>query len=168
MKRFLSLLVAMIMCLGMSTMAFAAEVPETTQNISVESNQAMPRGGVETWAKRTSFYNVGKFTMEGNNLTPVKTMGATGTLSLRLDDVHHVGSLDSINLRVEIRNANTQAVLKSWTINNFWGVANHELSGGLAVKSGQKIQISFRAYDAATGNYVASKPVYVSYSYRLK
>lgn len=169
MKRFLAILSAICLCLSMSTIAFATEkVTDVTESKSAEVWEVMPFGGVETWVKKTSFYNVGSFTMEGNNLTPVKTMGTAGTLSLRLDDIHPVGSTSNINLRVQIRNASTQAVLKEWVIKDFWGLANYELSGGLTVKSGQKIQISFRAYDAASGNHVASKQVYVSYSYRLK
>lgn len=176
-KRFLAFALAMCMCLGMATVASATEVnhnpmiaeTEVWKMTTVDGEEMAPYGGgTETWGASEGFVHVGSFTMEGNNLTPVKTMGVKGKLYLKLNDVHPVGSTDNINLRVQIRDASTQAVLKQWTINDFWGVANRELSGYLEVKQGQKVQISFRAYDADSGQYIDSKQVYVSYSYKLQ
>ena len=90
-KRFLAFALAMCMCLSMATVASATEVEnnpltaetEVWKMTTVDAEEAVPYGGAETRAKKTSFYNVGSFTMEGNNLTPVKTMGVAGKLYLK-------------------------------------------------------------------------------------
>ena len=179
MKRLLSLLLATVLCLGMSSVAFAAETPETSlegntaENV-VEENQISDTANgeivpfaAETWGKSTSFKKVGTFTMEGNNLTPVKTIGATGSLSLRLDDVQAVGEMKNIHLIVQIKDHNTQKVLKEWSIYEFWHIQNH-VSSSLNVKKGQKIQIYFKAFNANTGLYDDNQLVKITYSYRLK
>lgn len=124
-KRVIVSLLTLAMCLGMSSTAFAMESDKDTtkekfgimvsdDTLATENAEIIPFGGVETWNKTSSFKNVGSFTMEGNNLTPVKTMGGSGQLSLRLDDVFLVNSLDNIDLLVQIVDHNTQKVLKEW------------------------------------------------------
>ncbi len=178
-KRLISSLLALVMCLVLSSTAFAAEGNKDTtkgnvatdvkeETLSAENANIVPFSGAETWGKTSSFKNVGTFTMEGNNLTPVKTMGANGNLSLKLDNANVVGSLDSINLRIEVRSHATQKVLKSWTFYDFWGISNTQLSGSVKVNKGDQIQIYFRVYDADTGNYNDNRQVNISYSYKLQ
>lgn len=170
MKRLFSMLIAVVMCFGVSSVAFATEIPnnDSIAITTAKENEGIVPFAAETWGKTSSFRKVGTFTMEGNNLTPVKTMGSSGTLSIKLDDAHVVGNLSSINLKVQIKDHSTQRVLKEWTITRFSGIANYELSGGLAVRSGQRIQVHFTAYDAATGNYNDNRQVNITYSYRLR
>lgn len=180
MKRIISLLLVTVMCFGTATVALAAETPETKQQgnnnaIVVEeslvsdttANSEIVPFAAETWGKTSSFKRVGTFTMEGNNLTPVKTIGATGSLSLKLDDAQVVGELKNIHLIVQIKDHNTQKVLKEWSIYDFWHIQNH-VSSSLNVKKGQKIQIHFKAFNVKTGLYDDNQMVKITYSYRLK
>lgn len=179
MKRILVVLMAMFMCFGMSSVALADEVPTATMkrenftNIEraifppVVNNEITPFA-TETWGKTTGYKKVGSFTMTGNNLTPVKTIGATGNLRLRLDSVQVVGATKNYKLRVQIKDYSSQKVLREWTTNGFTSIKNTVLSGYQSVAKGQKIQIYFRIYEAATNKYVDSQKVKITYSYSLQ
>lgn len=178
-KRIIVSILTLAMCFSMSSTAFAVEAKKDTPKensgievsesiLATENAEIVPFGGAETWSKTSSFRNVGSFTMEGNNLTPVKTMGGAGQLSIRLDDVYPVNSLDSIDLLVQIVDHNTQKVLKEWKIYDFTYLANYELSGSVNVQSGKKIQVFFKVFDTDTGKYNDSRQVKINYSYRLK
>ena len=76
-KRLLGFALACIMAMGLSTTTFAAEQKEQTQNVET-SNAVSPRAGTETWYPGDVKF--GEMNLTNNNLTPTKTMGATGTL----------------------------------------------------------------------------------------
>ena len=101
-KRIFSILLASIMCLSLSVTALAAESEEYVLpteygncgsivlndngegvvEIPMSSNtipSIIPLGGgTETWSTTGKKVLVGSFSMEGNNLTPVKTIGVNG------------------------------------------------------------------------------------------
>jgi len=172
-KRFLSVLLALAMCLGITTMAFAAEgpleensstllsVPSTTNDFGI-----VPYGGVETWNKTSA--TVGTFTMTGNNLTPVKSIGRTGKLYITADyEDAGSGSAKNIKLLIQIVNADTQKTRIEWMTPASSYKRNWESPTGLSVTSGQKIQVFFKAFDE-TGNYLSNRNVKITYGYIFK
>lgn len=165
-KRFFALLLALLMCVVMSSHAFAAsaDTPMAAVISSSENDEIMPLA-TGTWGQSSSWKEVGTFTMEGNNMTPVKTMGIKGNLYLRVT-ARVVGSNKHINLRVQIVEAYSEATKKTWWMNDFYAISS-SLSGCYSVNNGQQIQVYFRAYDADTGNYVDSRQVEITYYYKL-
>lgn len=177
-KRITVILMAVCFCMTMFSVAFAAEdISTVTETADVELNSdgwsvlevpvspsidgLMPLGGTETW-KATSFTRVGTFTMEGNNLTPVKTIGADRDyLILRIDSF---SCSKKVKLTVNIEEAYTEKVLGSRT-------SSLTTSGGemyvLAnVAKGDKVQIYFRIVDA-NGKYDDNLKCTITYSYCL-
>lgn len=164
-KRLISMLMVVCMCFGSSTMAFAAEVdPNSTDATTVQATQqhneddVMLLGGVETWSKKSA--TVGTFTMEGNNLTPVKTMGRDGELVINVK----FESNPSAILLVQIVNADTQKVRASWTTPACYMHDGLVSPDGLHVKKGQRIQVFFKVLDK-NGNYDDNRKLKLTYGY---
>lgn len=67
-RKILSIALAVVMLFSFTTVAYAVE------------GDVAPCAGTETWYAGNG--KVGSFTLSGNNLTPVKTMGATGNLTV--------------------------------------------------------------------------------------
>lgn len=176
-KRFLSFFVAMAICLGMPCTAFAAEV---STNDVVDSNVTTANedwatlevpdetgsvvapltiGGTETWigSDRSN-----EFTFYGNNLTPVKTIGQTGKLYLYVCFTN-LGT--PVKLRIQIRDADTQEVMDYRTIGPTDYYEN-DTTMIYPVEKGDRIQISFRVYDA-NGNYDDDRPLRIVYGYYI-
>lgn len=166
------------MCTGVSSIAFAAEdtpgetitsevqvgsdgwgvleVPATTMDNTYET-----RGGAETW-KATTLTKVGTFTMTGNNLTPVKTIGISRDyLLIRVDSF---SASKPVKLTVQIREAYTGKVLSKKTSSATSSGKNLMTTCG--VKKGDKVQIYFRVTDA-NGVYNDNLACKITYSYRL-
>ena len=125
---------------------------------STNGVETLAIGGTETWEEGMDWAN--QFTFYGNNLTPVKTMGVTGTLYLTV--VYN--SSTPVKLQFQVRKANSSTTLASWTTgantyyeNNF---------PGISVTKGQKIQLYFRVLDK-NGNYDTNRPLKISYGYAL-
>ena len=187
MKRFFATLLALVMCLSMVPTAFAiTEDTAVAENINVadedgwvllelpSSNEdgsvAVPYGGgTETW-KWTGFMSenyVGSFTMEGNNLTPVKTLDPSLDGGLNLEIIANYTCSTKVRLTVQIRKAYTSTVLAE--DNSGY---NYSTSGGanpvaLNLKPGDKVQIYFRIVKD-NGVYDDNLKCNISYSYSLR
>ncbi|HJJ04906.1 MAG TPA: hypothetical protein OIM45_03430 [Clostridiaceae bacterium] len=180
MKRFIAILLAVVMCLSMSVVAFAAEsLPDTMDkaNIVVEDDgwtllegpatteglNFVTYGGTETW-DYTGYYMqyVGHFTMYGYNLTPVKTIGQSNLNKYLRIRTNFTCSSSSI-LTVQIRDYSTGNVLAQNTSN---ATTSDSVWVGANVTSGQKVQIYFKVTDSY-GNYSPSRACDITYYYSL-
>ena len=192
-KRFLATAMVVVMCLAMSSVAFASENISATNDITnmlysdewttikdaelvVDENGyarlevpttaletgIVPYGGAETWSSG-SITRVGTFTMEGNNLTPVKTIGTSNYsyLGIRVDSF---SCSKSVRLNLQIRRAYTTNVLGY--ANSNLGTSDSNIVAFAPVKNGDKVQIYFRITDA-NGNYDDNLRCTITYSYRL-
>lgn len=125
------------------------------------SSNIIPFGGcTETWSTVGSKVNVSSFTMEGNNLTPVKTIGVSNyNIGIYTD----FSASQTVKVTTEIRKAYTSTVLAN-------GASSTAKSGsymtGLAyVNKGDKIQIFFRVTDSS-GKYNDNLPCKITYYYQ--
>lgn len=114
--------------------------------------------GVETLPAGS--YEIGGFTFTNNNLTPVKTVGATGHIKFgvawRISN--NDAGLGDIKLTVQVRNASTQRVLTSMVVkrepsDDGWYI--YDETSPIYVTAGTKLQIWFDASSvgASNGNY---------------
>ena len=166
--------------LGVSVFAFSV-VPvfadeQENENSTLESSQTaetltsldnvesiLPRAGTETWYG--SGFG-GSYTFTDYNLTPVKTMGKSGTLvisgSFRGTDGY--ADVSPIKLTAQIRS--TSGSVKSYTVvvDNRSGATPFTVS--CAVNSGDKIQLFFDASSVANppGFY---RSAYIEYDYAI-
>lgn len=158
-KRLFAVILAVCMCLSTSTVAFAAEVDLNVKNSSA-TNEVVPYGGEEIW-NGLGIVHVGSFTMEGNNLTPVKTTGYAGPLAISTK-FRSTRNNTPVYMRVEIRDWATQRIL------GYKMTSEAVQSGNLTVQANvnwhQKIQIFFKVFDR-NGNYISTLPCWVDYSY---
>lgn len=181
-KRFLSILLSMAMCLSLSATAFATESEDyvtfrerggvVTLNEKGEGMVEIPvsslddtnitpfGGGNETWSTTGKKVKVGSFTMEGNNLTPVKTIGVSGyNLGIYTD----FSANKSVKVTTEICKAYSSTVLAKGASST---AKSGSYSTGLAyVNKGDKIQIFFRVTDA-NGKYDDNLPCKITYYYQ--
>ena len=181
-KRFFAILLALIVCFSMSSTVFAiADTPTITETsgfnteddgwvlfdiptITVGNDTVLPCSGTETWyGTGYSIKNVGEFTMEGSNLTPVKTIGTTISNSC-LGIYADFESSELVTLTIQIRKAYTNTVLaeKKSGLTKSGSVVVKLLN----VKKDDKVQIYFKVTDA-NGNYRDSLKCKVSYGYSL-
>lgn len=111
--------------------------------------------GVETW--NGAWVDEPKITVRNNNLTPVKTMGQSGTLHVAASitgrpDLEPSGC-PKVKLTMQIRDLNGN-VLKSGSVREDAFMPQVHLS--LSVKKGQKIQVFFDVSSVShnpNGNY---------------
>lgn len=182
-KRFFSILLALVMCFSLSATAFAAESENTTLTheqsgtVALNSNGEgmieIPTsslndfgivpfsGGEETWSTVGSKVTVGSFPMEGNNLTPVKTVGVSG---YNLGITTKFSANQAVKVTTEIRRAYTSNVMASGSSGS--AARSGQYDTGLAyVNKGDKLQIFFRVTDA-NGRYDDNLPCSITYSYQ--
>lgn len=115
--------------------------------------------GVETWYPSEYYVYEDPFTIRGYNLTPVKTMGASGTLYFEITAMELLdSSTNPMEFKYEIRSNGT--VLESFTY--YWskGDLPRTCVDYVNVTKGQKIQLYISAYDTVTGNYRTVKVKY--------
>lgn len=118
----------------------------------------MPRAGSEVWNKMNAY--VGKFTMEGNNLTPVKTVGLEkDSLNIVIDSFK---CSKPVYLTVQIRKAYSSQVYAQATLGPSTSGGNRYF--GTYIPKGTQIQISFRVTDV-NGNYDDNLECTIEYSY---
>ena len=183
MKRLVGLIMSLALCFSaFAVPAFAAteqsensvytisqnEVTQTDDGLIIpkEANEEMlvsPRAGVETWYKGSR--TVGSFNMTDDNLTPVNTIGESGTLDVwftfyRSDQY----SSSPIKLTFQIRNATTGQVYG--TVVAYEG---QDVGGGIVIRNvpaGTKIQLYFDASSISNppGPY---RQAYITYGYTL-
>lgn len=185
-KRFLAMLMAVAMCMSMTTAAFATTTVPTDEEtfgsgVAVwnEEEQAyvaeidagvMPLGadGNATWSSSNYTY-VGEFEMLGNNLTPVKTMGKSGRLMIYTFFSFKSGTGYVVT---QIKNASTGKVLAEHNRYASGGeptscqLGRHGDTVETNVTKGQKIQIFFRIL-SDTGRFQASRTCFIRYYYSL-
>ena len=126
----------------------------TVLAITAFSTQAFA-AGVETWY--ASWVSEGTITVRNNNLTPVKTMGTSGTLHL-VAEVSGRSDLEPsgcppVKLTVQVRDLNGN-VLASGVINEDAAVPQVHIN--LPVSAGQQVQIFFDISSVSynpNGNY---------------
>lgn len=166
-KRLLLIALAVVICFStMTSTAFAVEQISISNIVPMisENYEIMPIDGTETWNK--SYAIVGSFTLEGNNLTPVKTTGRSGELHITM--YYKVPNLaKKVKILVQIRDANTQVTLIEWKTSATTLMESWESSTGLNVYSGEKIQVYFKVLDE-NGNYLPNQKVQVEYGYRYR
>lgn len=121
------------------------------------------RAGNETWTG-SGFGGAYRFT--DYNLTPVKTMGSTGTLliygSFYGDDGY--SDVSPIKLTAQIRS--TSGVVKAQTIEVDSRNGYNDFSMACSVSQGEKIQLFFDASSVANPPGIL-RSAYVSYNYDL-
>lgn len=188
-KRFTCMFLSAVMCLAMSAVAFAAEPTDANTFVDnegwtkvedaeltmlgdgwamleapaeVAETGIMPMGGTETWSATDPTY-VGSFTMEGNNLTPVKTIKSDKKNLCIIVDSYSCSK--PVRLSVQIRKAYTSTVLGS-SPNSTVATSGKYIVAVAPVSNGSKVQIFFRITDA-NGNYDDNLACKISYSYRL-
>lgn len=175
-KRFLATL--MVICIGltMSVPTFAANADvDTTSNLLNDTNTdedwttieplSSPEDIIPQTVSGTEIWNPGMdvsnwFTFTGNNLTPVKTMGATGKMYLLV----YYKNDTPVKLQIQIRKAGTKENIVQWTTGANTYYEND--MPAINVTKGQKIQISFKVLDK-NGNYSSSRKLKMSYGYIL-
>lgn len=184
-KRFIAILLVLVMCLSMSSMVFAAEIQpiitdtaESTidddgwtlldDSITTEGSGIVLSGGVETW-NYTGYVqqHVGDFTMYGYNLTPVKTI-ATSDLNRYLTIYTDFTCNSASILTVQIREYSSGNVLaQSQSSATTSGSVTVQAGSYANPMSGKKVQIYFKVTDAY-GNYSGSRQCNISYGYTLR
>ncbi len=116
--------------------------------------------GVETWYTTSDYIIEPSFTNRGYNLTPIKTMGASGTLHLVIGAHEFLdASTNPVNFKYEIRSA-SGSVLKTETIVLTRDSLSFAFWTQISVTKGQQIQLYTSTYDAVTGNYRTVKVEY--------
>lgn len=185
MRRFISTLLAMVMCVSFSSMAFAAEATEADEpmmigeTLTVTSdnngeavievpataveNEILPMSGAETWSKVGGKVKVGSFTMEGNNRTPVKTIGVNG---YDLAIYAEYSCSKSVVLTAQIVKAYESTTLGGGDGDSVLGKTGKVSTGLAYVNKGDKVQIRFRIFDA-NGNYLPNQTCTITYWYQF-
>lgn len=187
-KRLLAIFMTMVMCLSMSAHAFAAEnvdnavkdsVTSSEETVDVEDLQFIDipsasagggtagiNSGVETW-DFTGYmgYYAGGFTMEGHNLTPVKTIATNSYNQYLVISTNFSQCSAASKIRVQIKEYPSGNILAQNT-------SSVGTSGSVTVAagpgmSGKKVQIDTRIYDA-NGNYIDSRTCRIDYWYTLR
>lgn len=134
------------------TLFLASSIFATVANAS----EVMPMSGKETLPY--GYYEIGSFTFNNCNLTPVKTVGGTGTLQfgVKWRRAPEDPGLGNINLYMEVRDAYTQKVLCSKTLAGSGDYTfSYDTLPELHVTAGSKLQLYFDARSAgpSNGNY---------------
>lgn len=193
-KRFVSMALLVIMCLTLSSIAFAADYTSSTAEdantfvdncdwVTVEDaelsmlgngwamlevpanavgTEITPFSGSETWSSTTAT-RVGTFTMEGNNLTPVKTIKSSmRNLMIHVDSY---SCSKPVILSVQIRKAYTNTVLGKGS-NYSASTSGKSIFATAPISNGSQVQIFFRITDA-NGRYDDNLKCTITYSYRL-
>ena len=173
-KRLFATLLCVIMCLSVSGTALAAEsadsiIGDNSSIMAIGGSEAVPYGGVETWYY-TGYISrfVGSFTMEGRNLTPVKTIATDPNNNRYLTiDAEFTCNSPSI-LTVEIREYPSGRVLASRSSGvTTSGEVIVQAGSSTSYMSGKQVQIFFRITDA-NGNYIDNRQCNISYWYTLR
>lgn len=174
-KRLLCMFMAALMCVSTSAVAFAAEETPVmdddvvTQEIEVNSegwavaevptSAIESRAGSEVWDKDAA--TVGTFTMTGNNLTPVKTVGKP--YEFLLVGADYTASKPVI-LTVQIRKAYTNTVLGNVGKSSA-ASSGKNITAGYRCTKGDKIQVYFRVTDK-NGKYDDNLACKITYRYQ--
>lgn len=136
MRKLASILLAVLSAMCLTGICYAEETTTATVPTADVTADTVARAGRETLYKGTG--SIGSFYLEGNNLTPVKTMGASGTFSLF--GTAEGSSSKYWQICVQICDANTDAVLATdYTSGSSYNFQYYSME--ISVTKGQKIQI---------------------------
>lgn len=155
------------MIASMSVVAFAADdvspIPKgEIAELNDSSNaEIIPLSGNEVWDKTEAY--VGSFAMDGNNLTPVKTIGRDANQLIVYSTNQRVVNNPNCLLEIQIVEAYTLRVLASSGLQRC--APNHTVSVQAHVNKGDQIQVYFRLYDVQ-GNYRDDYHASLGYSYK--
>lgn len=111
--------------------------------------------GVETWYGPLKTEE--SFDFYGTNLTPIKTMGVSGELTVSATFVPSV-IFTQVNYTLEIRNVSGNTVLASKSFSS--ALVYCPLSVSLNVTQGQQITVFCSATNASTGEKISSAVIY--------
>lgn len=143
-----------------------ATVPETPWEVTSNDSSGeaiVTRAGNETW---TGSGLAGNYTFEDYNLTPVKTMGKSGTLLIHGSFYGADGYADvsPIKLTVQIRSTSGAVKASTVRVDDRSGVTSFSVSA--SVSAGEQIQLYFDASSVANppGIY---RSAHVTYYYDL-
>lgn len=161
-KRFL---VALVAGATMLVTSVAPVFAATDSDVSVESVE--PRAGTETW---TGSGFGGAYTFNDYNLTPVKTMGKSGTLLISGYFYGNDGYASShpIVLTVQIRDENGQILDGGRAYTRVIDTRNGNIPFAVSanVYAGQRIQLYLDASSAYSSPGIY-RSAYVAYNYSL-
>lgn len=168
-RRLISLGLALTLLMLSASPTFAASLDEKEHPQNAVANagtiiaEAGTRAGAETWS---SSGLAGNYTFEDYNLTPVKTIGKSGTLvingSFYGDDGYAISS--PIRLTVQIRSTSGSVKAATAPIDNRTGSTPFSLS--CAVTAGEQIQLYFDASSLANPPGILRK-AHVTYYYSI-
>ena len=140
--------------------ALAADAKETGSEVT---DSVILRAGNETW---TNSGHGGDYTFNNNNLTPVKTMGKSGTLLISgyFYGTDGFASSSPIKLTVQIRSTSGTTLVSRSFVDDRSG--NVPFSISVNVSAGQQVQLFFDASSIANppGIY---RSAYVYYNYAI-
>ena len=145
------------------TEAVASESPSVDLATVMADIALEPRAGTETW---TGSGFGGSYTFVNYNLTPVKTMGSSGTLVIYGTFYGSDGYSDvsPIKLTAQIRSTSGTVRAQTIRVDDRSGAVSFSMS--CSVSKGDKIQLYFDASSIANppGIY---REAFVSYNYNL-
>ena len=145
------------------TEAVASESPSVDLATVIADIAMEPRAGNETW---TGSGFGGSYTFTNYNLTPVKTMGTSGTLLIYGTFYGNDGYSDVSPIKLTAQIRSTSGVVKAQTIEVDSRNGYNDFSMACSVSQGEKIQLFFDASSVANPPGIL-RSAYVSYNYDL-
>ena len=163
-RKLSGIFLAIMMMVASSMSVFAATTDETdVANAENVSATAETRAGNETW---TGSGFGGAYTFTDYNLTPVKTMGKSGTLVItgNFTGVDGHANVSPIKLTAQIRNTNGTVKSQTVVVDTRNGYVGFTVS--CSVSKGEQIQLYFDASSISNppGYY---RSAYVEYDYAI-
>lgn len=136
MRKLTSILLAVLSAMCLTGICYAEETTTATVPTADVTADTVARAGTETLYAGSG--SIGSFYLQNNNLTPVKTMGASGTFSLF--GTASCSSSTYWQICVQIKDAYTGSVLATdYTSGSSYNFQYYSME--ISVTKGQKIQI---------------------------
>ena len=164
-KRIFGIVVGVSVFAFSVTPAFAQEqeTVDATSAVDTTAENIQPRAGEETW---TGSGHGGSYTFTNYNLTPVKTMGQSGTLIISGSFTGQDGYANSSPIKLTAQIRSTSGAVKASTVEVDDRSGATFFSVVASVRAGERIQLFFDASSIANppGIY---RSAYVSYDYDI-
>lgn len=164
-KRIFGIVVGVSVFAFSVTPAFAQEqeTVDATSAVDTTAENIQPRAGEETW---TGSGHGGSYTFTNYNLTPVKTMGQSGTLVISGYFSGNDGYADvsPIKLTAQIRSTSGTVKASTVVVDDRTGVTSFVMS--CRVSAGERIQLYYDASSIANppGIY---RSAYINYDFAI-
>lgn len=153
-RKIASILLAVLTIMCLTGISYAETTTTAAPSTDVTAD-TVARAGTETLYKGTG--SIGSFYLGGTNLTPVKTMGASGTFSLF--GTAEGSSSTYWQICVQIRDAYTGTILaKDYTTGSSYNFQYYSME--ISVTKGQKIQI----YTYYTSSPSTESKIFLNYT----